>query len=115
MLPEKLHNQGLAVDLPVYHLLSRQNILLRLPDSGIIAGLMFLFLLTPFCLTLCFLLFIPLAPFLQNGSVVRFGLVISPKQIGKAQVCPPFRIAHALIENPFNLTPDAMLQCGQPF
>ena len=60
MLPEKLHNQGLAVDLPVYHLLSRQNILLSLPDSGIIADLLFLFPLTPLCFTLCRPSFFPL-------------------------------------------------------
>ena len=60
MLPEKLHNQGLAVDLPVHHLLSRQNILLCLPDSGIIAGLLFLFALVPLCFTLCRPSFFPL-------------------------------------------------------
>ena len=60
MLPEKLHNQGLAVDLPVYHLLSRQNVFLRLPDSGIIAGLLFLFTLAPLCFTLCRPSFFPL-------------------------------------------------------
>ena len=76
MLPEKLHDEGLAVDLPVHHLLPRQNVLLRLPDSG---------------------------------------LIVPSQQIGVAQVCPPFRIAHALIENPFDLTPDAMLQCRQSF
>ena len=44
-----------------------------------------------------------------------FCLIVPSQQIGKAQVCPPFRIVHTLIENPFNLTPDAMLQRGQPF
>ena len=44
-----------------------------------------------------------------------FCLIVPAQQIGKAQVCPPLRIAHTLIKNPFNLTPDAMLQCRQPF
>ena len=42
MLTKELHNERFAVDLPVYHLLSRHNISFGLTDGGIVTGLSFL-------------------------------------------------------------------------
>ena len=44
-----------------------------------------------------------------------FCFFIPSKQICKSQISPPVRGFHTLIENPLDLTPDAMLQRGQPF
>lgn len=84
MLPEKLHNEGLAVDLPVHHLLSRQNVLLRLPDSGIIAFLPLPFTLALLLGPLRIPLLVTAAAFFQNGGIVRLGLAIPSQQIGKS-------------------------------
>ena len=115
MLTKELHNERFAVDLPVYHLLSRHNISFGLTDGGIVTGLSFLcqLLFTDFLLRPPFIS-LPL-PFRSNGGIVGFCFLIPSKQIGKSQISPPVRGFHTLIENPLDLTPDAMLQRGQPF
>ena len=115
MLTKELHNERFAVDLPVYHLLSRHNISFGLTDGGIVTGLSFLcqLLFTGVLLRPPFIS-LPL-PFRSNGGIVGFCFLIPSKQIGKSQISPPVRGFHTLIENPLDLTPDAMLQRGQPF
>ena len=115
MLTKELHNERFAVDLPVYHLLSRHNISFGLTNGGIVTGLSFLcqLLFTDFLLRPPFIS-LPL-PFRSNGGIVGFCFFIPSKQICKSQISPPVRDFHTLIENPLDLTPDAMLQRGQPF
>ena len=115
MLPKELHNERFTVDLPVYHLLSRHNISFGLTNGGIVTGLSFLcqLLFTDFLLRPPFIS-LPL-PFRSNGGIVGFCFFIPSKQICKSQISPPVRGFHTLIENPLDLTPDAMLQRGQPF
>ena len=81
MLTKELHNERFAVDLPVYHLLSRHNISFGLTDGGIVTGLSFLcqLLFTGVLLRPPFIS-LPL-PFRSNGALWAFASSYRPSRL----------------------------------